>query len=86
MGETSGRIYHIKYDPPPSPDRGENNEHLIIRPDDQEEVVRERLVAYSTMTAPLIAYYSNRGILRRIDGVGRVDDVTASLFRAIGVA
>lgn len=85
MGETSGRIYHIKYDPPPSPDRGENNEHLIIRPDDQEEVVRERLVAYSTMTAPLIAYYSNRGILRRIDGVGRVDDVTASLFRAIGV-
>ena len=85
MGETSGRIYHIKYDPPPFADRGENNEHLIIRPDDREEVVRERLVAYSTMTAPLIAYYSNKGILRRVDGVGRVDDVTASLFRAIGV-
>ncbi len=85
-GETSGRIYHIKYDPPPFPDRGEGGERLVIRDDDREEKVRTRLVEYSAMTAPLVAWYGSKGLLRRVDGVGVLDDVTAALFRSIGVA
>ena len=85
-GETSGRIYHIKYDPPPFPDRGEGGERLVIRDDDREEKVRTRLVEYSAMTAPLVAWYGSKGLLRRVDGVGLLDDVTAALFRSIGVA
>jgi adenylate kinase len=85
VGETSGRIYHIKYDPPPSPDRGEGGERLLIRDDDREEVVRPRQVAYAAQTAPLVAYYANRGLLRRVDGVGSVDEVSNAIFRAIGV-
>jgi adenylate kinase len=85
-GETSGRIYHIKYDPPPFPDRGEGGEHLVIRDDDREEKVRTRLVEYSAMTAPLVAWYGSKGLLRRVDGVGVLDDVTAALFRSIRVA
>lgn len=85
-GETSGRIYHIKYDPPPFPDRGEGGERLVVRDDDREEKVRTRLVEYSAMTAPLVAWYGSKGLLRRVDGVGLLDDVTAALFRSIGVA
>lgn len=85
-GETTGRIYHIKYDPPPFPDRGEGGEHLIIREDDRSEVVRPRLATYAAQTAPLVAYYANKGLLRRVDGVGTLDEVTAALFRAVGVA
>lgn len=84
VGETTGRIYHIKYDPPPSPDRGEGDERLLTRDDDREEVVRARLASYSAQTAPLVAYYGNRGLLRRIDGVGSVDDVTQAINRSIG--
>jgi adenylate kinase len=85
VGESSGRIYHIKYDPPPSPDRGEGGERLLIRDDDREEVVRPRQVAYAAQTAPLVAYYANKGLLRRVDGVGSVDEVTSAIFRSIGV-
>lgn len=84
VGETSGRIYHLKYDPPPFPDRGEGGERLLQRSDDREDVVRPRLTEYAAMTAPLVAWYSNKGLLRRVDGVGALDDVTAALFRAIG--
>lgn len=85
VGESSGRIYHIKYDPPPFPDRGEGGERLLTRDDDREEVVRPRQVAYAAQTAPLVAYYANRGLLRRVDGVGSVDEVTGAIFRSIGV-
>lgn len=84
VGETTGRIYHLKYDPPPSPDRGEGGERLLLRADDREDVVRPRLVNYSALTAPLVAWYGNKGLLRRVDGVGAVDDVTQAIFRAIG--
>jgi adenylate kinase len=84
VGETTGRIYHLKYDPPPSPDRGEGGERLLLREDDREDVVRPRLVNYSALTAPLVAWYGKKGLLRRVDGVGAVDDVTQAIFRAIG--
>ena len=84
VGETTGRIYHVKYDPPPFPDRGEGGERLLIRDDDRSEVIKPRLVAYAAQTAPLIAYYANKGLLRRVDGVGNVDEVTARLFTSVG--
>ena len=83
MGETTGRIYHIKYDPPPFPDRGEGGERLLIRNDDREDVVKPRLAAYAAQTAPLIAYYAEKGLLRRVDGVGALDEVTARLFKSV---
>ncbi len=86
QGETTGRIYHIKYDPPPFPDRGEGGERLIQRPDDTEMVVGPRLAKYSAQTAPLVAYYANQGLLRRVDGVGALDEVSARLFTAVGLS
>jgi len=84
VGETSGRIYHIKYDPPPFPDKGVDGERLIIRNDDQEDVVKPRLANYAAQTAPLIVWYTEKGLLRRVDGVGTVDDVTKRVEKAVG--
>ena len=68
----------MKYSPPPP---GADLEH---RADDREEVVRKRLETYEAMTAELLPYYEGLGILRRIDGVGGVGEVTARVLAALG--
>ena len=45
------------------------------RADDKPEVIRQRLVAYHDLTAPLVGYYTEAGILKSIDGLGTVDDI-----------
>lgn len=45
------------------------------RADDSEEVVENRLAVYARQTAPLIEYYESKGLLRRVDGLGSIDDV-----------
>jgi adenylate kinase len=74
----TGQIYHLKYKPPP-PDAD-----LEHRADDREEVVVKRLDTYEAMTSELLPHYQARGILKRIDGVGSVDDVTARVLAALG--
>ena len=54
------------------------------RADDNEETVRARLVAYHEQTAPIIAYYGDRGVLRRVNGMADIDQVTAELNEVIG--
>ena len=46
---------------------------LIIRPDDNEETVRKRLEVYARQTAPLIAYYREKGVLQDIDANADVE-------------
>lgn len=53
------------------------------RADDNEETVRSRLGAYHEQTAPLIDYYSGQGILKSIDGMASIDDVTSQIENAI---
>lgn len=49
------------------------------RPDDNEETLRSRLLAYYKDTSPLIGYYHALGLLRSIDGMAAMDDVTRSI-------
>src|SRR4029077_3196213 len=74
----TGQIYHLKYSPPPP---GADLEH---RADDREDVVRKRVDTYEAMTAELLPYYEGLGILKRIDGVGGVAEVTERIFAALG--
>jgi adenylate kinase len=74
----TGQIYHLKYSPPP-PDAD-----LEQRSDDREEVVLKRLDVYEAMTAELLPYYGGHGILKRVSGVGGVDEVTARVLDALG--
>jgi adenylate kinase len=54
------------------------------REDDTPEVVRNRLKVYTAETAPLESWYRERGVLRPVDGVGAVDEVTARVREALG--
>lgn len=56
------------------------------RADDNAETVATRLAEYHELTAPLLPYYRERGVLRSIDGMAAVDDVTAQMEAAIGAA
>jgi adenylate kinase len=73
----TGQIYHLKYKPPPP---GADLEH---RADDHEDVVRNRLDTYEKMTADLLPFYEKAGLLKRIDGVGDVEEVTKRVVRAL---
>lgn len=53
------------------------------RADDTEATIRERLRVYRTATTPLIAYYEQRGCLRRIPGVGRVEEIATRIRSVI---
>jgi adenylate kinase len=77
----TGRIYHLKFDPPPADVAG----RLVHRKDDTEEACRSRLNAYHGMTAPLVPFYANRALLRRVDGVGDPADVTGRIMKALGL-
>ncbi len=79
-----GAMYHIIFDPPKKDgicDRcgGE----LYQRDDDKEETIRERLRVYEEQTAPLIEYYRKKGLLRPIDGVGKIEEIFARITEAI---
>lgn len=54
------------------------------RSDDTDAVIRNRLAVYDQNTAPLIDFYTERGILVRIDGTGSVDEVTERIITALG--
>ncbi len=49
------------------------------RADDNAETVKARLTAYHAQTAPLIAYYEGRGVLRQVDGMGTIDAIAREL-------
>jgi adenylate kinase len=74
----TGQIYHLKYNPPPS------EAELEHRADDREETVTARLDQYDAMTAALLPHYSALGLLRRVDGVGAPQEVTARILGALG--
>ncbi len=74
------RIYHMTFDPPPAEVAG----RLVQRKDDTEEACRARLKKYHGETAPIIPFYEDKGLLRRVDGVGSPDAVTARLTAALG--
>ena len=54
------------------------------RADDNAETVRSRLGAYHESTAPIISYYGDKGVLKTVDGMADIDDVTQQLNNIVG--
>jgi adenylate kinase len=80
------RTYHVDFSPPKQAGKcDECGEALVQRPDDAEGKIRTRLEAYHRDTAPVINHYYERGILRRVNGVGGQDAVFERLAHAIDV-
>jgi adenylate kinase len=82
----SGRVYHVKFNPPRVADRDDaTGEPLVLRDDDREETVKERLEVYRKQTRPLIDYYKRLGTAkyRKISGTGSVEGVKQRVFAAL---
>lgn len=72
----AGHNYHVDFDPPKHEGVcDQDGSRLIQRDDDQPDVVRNRLAVYHTQTEPLISYYDQQGVMRRIDGTRSPDEV-----------
>jgi adenylate kinase len=56
------------------------------RSDDTPDAVRTRLASYHEQTAPLLPYYRGKGVLRTVDGMAEIDEVTAAVFEEIDQA
>jgi adenylate kinase len=81
-----GATYHVLYNP--SSD-GVNcdkcKEELTIRRDDAPEVVLSRLEVYHETTEPLKDFYSQKGNLKLVDGVGSVEEISCRTAEALGI-
>jgi len=58
---------------------------LIIRKDDSQETISNRLVTYHKETEPLKDYYKTQGKLRIMDGVGSVAETSATALKVLGI-
>jgi adenylate kinase len=76
----TGKIYHLQFDPPPE----EVLPRLIQRSDDTEETVKNRLSQYHEQTEPIIPFYENKGLLRKISGIGTLEEVEERLLEVLG--
>lgn len=78
-----GAIYSVS-EPPKYPWHCDNcGGDVVQRDDDTEEAIRRRLDLYERETAPLIAWYTERGELVEVDGLGSADDVAARLVKVV---
>ncbi len=91
--EGSGRVYHVKYNPPREEGKDdETGEPLIQREDDREETVRRRLKTYHDQTAPLVGYYQDWAKQDaeaapeyvQVEGVGSLDDIREKIMSRLG--
>ncbi len=80
----NGHVFHIVTKPPKAEGVCDVcGEPLYQRPDDHEETVHTRLEAYEQSTAPLIGYYEQKGVLRRVDGNDDIANVSKAMIAAI---
>jgi adenylate kinase len=84
-----GRVFNVFTSPPAPgetcPKTGAAHD-LFQRPDDNEATVADRLKVYDEKTSPLVKFYADRGLLRRIDAEGELDVVTARLEAVLAAA
>ena len=84
MCKSTGRIYHILFNPPKTEGiDDETGEQLLQRPDDHEDAILNRLSVYEKQTSPLIEYYRAKGLLRDIDASGAPENVLKAMLKVI---
>ena len=80
----SGRVYHIKFNPPKNKNKDDiTNEELIIRKDDKASTVKKRLNIYHNQTSPIIDYYNKKNILKKINGNNSIKNIHSYIIEII---
>jgi len=79
-----GAVYNLIFNPPKEGETCNNcGSKLVQREDDREEVVRKRLEVYRGSTEALVKIYEERGVLRKIDGLGDREEVFRRIREAL---
>ncbi|HEU4393693.1 MAG TPA: adenylate kinase [Solirubrobacterales bacterium] len=82
--EENGHVFHVEFNPAQQEGVCDlDGSALIVRDDDRPEVIRKRLETYHAKTEPLVDYYDQRSVLRRIDGTGTPDEVAEEVRRTL---
>jgi adenylate kinase len=82
-----GATYHVAFDPPRVAGRCDKcGGELYQREDDKEETVRARIKVYQQSTRPLVEYYERMGLVARISGVGRPEEIQARILKKLDQA
>jgi adenylate kinase len=77
----AGHIFHVEFNPPKVPGVCDyDGSELYQRRDDMRETVLERVEVYQRQTTPLIEHFRKRNLLREVNGVYSIDDVTAAMI------
>jgi len=80
-----GYMHHIEFDPPKKSGICDKcGGELYQRDDDKEGTIRNRLVAYHAQTEPLISFYTEKGLVRKVSGTGSMKDVESIISEAVG--
>ena len=80
-----GATYHIEHIPPKQEGICDKcGQALVLRDDDKPETVLNRLKVYHDQTQPLIDFYSNKGVLKTVDGTVDSKDVFAAIVAILG--
>ncbi|HWC49748.1 MAG TPA: adenylate kinase [Solirubrobacterales bacterium] len=82
--EANGHVFHVEFEPPKEEGVCDiDGSELIVRDDDKPEVIRKRLETYHEKTEPLVSYYDNRSVLRRIAGEAAPEEVAEKIRRTL---
>jgi adenylate kinase len=82
--EQNGHVFHVEFNPPKQDGVCDlDGSALVTRDDDKPEVIRHRLEQYHAKTEPLIDYYDQRSVLRRLDGAAPPDAVAEEVRRTL---
>jgi adenylate kinase len=82
--EAAGHVFHVDFNPPKQEGVCDlDGSPLLVRDDDEPEVIRNRLDQYHAKTEPLVDYYDQRSVLRRIAGETTPDEVAEEIRRTL---
>ena len=82
--KAEGHVYHPKFKPSQVEGFCDiDGSELYQREDDKRETVEQRIRVYNQQTAPLIEYYEKKGLLRKIDGSQKIEEVTSDLMEVV---
>ena len=80
-----GATYHVQFNAPKTEGICDAcGKELVLRDDDKPETVKTRLDVYHTQTQPVIDYYTEKGVLKSVDGTQDVADVFQSILDVLG--
>ena len=80
-----GSTYHVTYNPSNTENLCDRDDcKLELRPDDEVNTVRKRLLVYQERTAPLVSYYHEKNLITSIDASQSIQHVRESVFKELG--